>query len=427
MMIAGAARGARAMRPARLAAIAGTGLPRRLAAGRCREIQDRQQPAGRGQSRGGRRGAFSVGRQGRGLDPQQVVTAGGQRELRRQLDVRRSDAAGARRRRCARAAARSRPRTSQHRAVDFARQHGAESTPFAEAARTAPRRDGGRGLRRRRDDAAIVKWNLRNASRIVRRLTDGTPRPATGCGAGAHAEPTQYAERHAGNTANPLDTGITMPLLSPSPCAARGHRRRGTSLRCSSSLPPGAQARQSLPAGGAVATPSRAAASGAWRRPTTSSTASSALRRGTWEGTVKADLRASLERQHRPTPSRCRSLYDPYEGRRYEKLLEVFWRNVDPTVTGPPVLRRRHAVPHGDLRAHRRAARGRREVKAQLATTKPFKDPIVTPVVAATRVLAGGGLSPGLLHRIRPRYSYPRYRTGCGRDRASSHCGERDH
>ena len=40
----------------------------------------------------------------------------------------------------------------------------------------------------------------------------------------------------------------------------------------------------------------------------------------------------------------------------YEKLLEHFWRNIDPDHQGPPVLRPRLALPHRDLRPRRRSS-----------------------------------------------------------------------
>ena len=63
-----------------------------------------------------------------------------------------------------------------------------------------------------------------------------------------------------------------------------------------------------------------------------------------------------------------------------------------------PVLRRRHAVPLGDLLPRRGADSALAEAsKAALEQSKRFKQPIVTEIVPAGDVLPGRGLPPGLL------------------------------
>jgi methionine-S-sulfoxide reductase len=84
-------------------------------------------------------------------------------------------------------------------------------------------------------------------------------------------------------------------------------------------------------------------------------------------------------------------VYDPAKVS-YDKLLEVYWHNVDPTVKD-----RQFCDVGSQYRTtifvHTEEQRQLAEKsKALLAMTKPFKDPIVTPVVLPRR-----GVPPGLL------------------------------
>jgi peptide-methionine (S)-S-oxide reductase len=106
-------------------------------------------------------------------------------------------------------------------------------------------------------------------------------------------------------------------------------------------------------------------------------------------------------------------LYDPKKVS-YEKLLDVFWKNIDPTVKDRQFCdvgtQYRTAIfVHSD--EQRTAAE---KSKAALATTKPFKDPIVTPVVAATEFWPAEDYHQDYYVKNPTRYTY--YRTGCGRD-----------
>jgi peptide-methionine (S)-S-oxide reductase len=106
-------------------------------------------------------------------------------------------------------------------------------------------------------------------------------------------------------------------------------------------------------------------------------------------------------------------VYDPKKVS-YEKLLEVFWKNIDPTVKDRQFCDvgtqyRTSIFVHGD---EQRAAA--EKSKALLATNKPFKDPIVTPVVAATEFWPAEDYHQDYYIKNPTRYNY--YRTGCGRD-----------
>jgi peptide-methionine (S)-S-oxide reductase len=98
----------------------------------------------------------------------------------------------------------------------------------------------------------------------------------------------------------------------------------------------------------------------------------------------------------------------------YEKLLDVYWRSIDPTVVnrqfcdvGSPY--RTAIFVHDE--AQRRAAAAS---KAALERTKPFPQPIVTPIEAATTFYAAEEYHQDYYLKNPIRYRY--YRSGCGRD-----------
>jgi peptide-methionine (S)-S-oxide reductase len=106
-------------------------------------------------------------------------------------------------------------------------------------------------------------------------------------------------------------------------------------------------------------------------------------------------------------------VYDPAKVK-YEKLLEVFWRNIDPTVkdrqfcdTGTQY--RTTIFVHTE--DQKKLAENS---KALLQMTKPFKDPIVTPIAAATDFWPAEDYHQDYYIKNPVRYTY--YRTGCGRD-----------
>ncbi len=106
-------------------------------------------------------------------------------------------------------------------------------------------------------------------------------------------------------------------------------------------------------------------------------------------------------------------VYDPAKVK-YEKLLEVFWRNIDPTVTNRQFCDvgsqyRSSIFTHT---AEQKALADKS--KALLQMTKPFKDPIVTPVLVATDFWPAEEYHQDYYVKNPVRYTY--YRTGCGRD-----------
>ena len=105
--------------------------------------------------------------------------------------------------------------------------------------------------------------------------------------------------------------------------------------------------------------------------------------------------------------------YDPAKVS-YAKLLEVFWKNIDPTVKDRQFCDvgsqyRSGIFVHGD--DQRKSAEAS---KSEVERTKPFKDAIVTPIIAATDFWPAEEYHQDYYKKNPVRYKY--YRTGCGRD-----------
>jgi peptide-methionine (S)-S-oxide reductase len=106
-------------------------------------------------------------------------------------------------------------------------------------------------------------------------------------------------------------------------------------------------------------------------------------------------------------------VYDPAKVS-YEKLLEVFWVNIDPTTKDRQFCdggsQYRTAIFYHD-EAQRKAAEAS---KAALDKSKPFAEPIVTQIVMA------GAFTPAEDYHqdyyVKNPVRYKLYRTGCGRD-----------
>ena len=108
-----------------------------------------------------------------------------------------------------------------------------------------------------------------------------------------------------------------------------------------------------------------------------------------------------------------RIIYDPRRVT-YQRLLEVFWRNVDPTTrdrqfcdTGTPY---RSAIFHHDPEQRRLAEASR----AALETSKPFKDPIVTEIVPVGEFWPAEEEHQD--YYLKNGFRYELYRLLCGRD-----------
>lgn len=106
-------------------------------------------------------------------------------------------------------------------------------------------------------------------------------------------------------------------------------------------------------------------------------------------------------------------LYDPKKIS-YEKLLDVFWRNIDPTAAdhqfcdyGDPY--RSEIFHHND--DQRRLAE---QSKAAIERSKPFKEPIVTKITPATTFYRAEEYHQDYYKKNPIRYKF--YRHNCGRD-----------
>ena len=105
-------------------------------------------------------------------------------------------------------------------------------------------------------------------------------------------------------------------------------------------------------------------------------------------------------------------IYDPAQIT-YEQLLDVFWRNVDPTVVDRQFCdfgdQYRTAIfVHGDEQMRLAEAS-----KKALEEIKPFPDPIVTPIVAASTFYPAEDYHQDYYKRNPVRYKF--YKWNCGR------------
>lgn len=99
----------------------------------------------------------------------------------------------------------------------------------------------------------------------------------------------------------------------------------------------------------------------------------------------------------------------------YSRLLEIFWHNIDPTVTNRQFCdvgsQYRSAVFYHSEEQRRAALQS----KAALETNKPFKGPVVTEITQAGVFYPAEEYHQHYYKKNPLRYAY--YRNGCGRDR----------
>jgi peptide-methionine (S)-S-oxide reductase len=107
-------------------------------------------------------------------------------------------------------------------------------------------------------------------------------------------------------------------------------------------------------------------------------------------------------------------VYDPRRVS-YERLIEVFWRNVDPTDALGQFCDRGSQYRTGVYYADDEQRRIAEQSKAALMEKRPFKETIVTPIVAASTFYPAEEYHQDYYRKNPIRYKY--YRNGCGRDR----------
>ena len=106
-------------------------------------------------------------------------------------------------------------------------------------------------------------------------------------------------------------------------------------------------------------------------------------------------------------------IYDPKKVS-YEKLLDTFWHNIDPTVRDRQFCdvgtQYRTAIFVHSEEQRRIAERSR----AELQKIKPFRQDIVTPIVPAGAFYPAEAYHQDFYKKNPIRYKF--YRDGCGRD-----------
>jgi len=106
-------------------------------------------------------------------------------------------------------------------------------------------------------------------------------------------------------------------------------------------------------------------------------------------------------------------VYDPAKVS-YAKLLEVFWKNIDPTVKDRQFCDTGSQYRTGIFYHDEEQKKLAEASKLQLDKTKPFAAPIVTEIAAATTFYPAEDYHQDYYLKNPVRYNF--YRTGCGRD-----------
>jgi len=109
-----------------------------------------------------------------------------------------------------------------------------------------------------------------------------------------------------------------------------------------------------------------------------------------------------------------RVVFDP-QIVRYDDLLAVFWRNIDPTVSDQQFCDVGDQYRSGVFYHNEAQREAAERSRAEIEKTKPFADPIVTEITAATAFYPAEAYHQDYSKKNPLRYSY--YRKGCGRDR----------
>ena len=106
-------------------------------------------------------------------------------------------------------------------------------------------------------------------------------------------------------------------------------------------------------------------------------------------------------------------VYDPAKVT-YEKLLDVFWHNIDPTVKNKQFCDSGSQYRSGIFYLNETQKKAADASKAALDKSKPFKDPIVTEITAATTFYPAEDYHQD--YYVKNPVRYRLYRQGCGRD-----------
>jgi peptide-methionine (S)-S-oxide reductase len=118
-------------------------------------------------------------------------------------------------------------------------------------------------------------------------------------------------------------------------------------------------------------------------------------------------------------------LYDPAKVS-YERLLEVFWLNIDPTTPNAQFCDHGSQYRSGIFYHNERQRRAAQASRVQIERSKRFKDPVVTEITSATTFYPAESYHQDYYKKNPLRYKF--YRTSCGRDsRLEELWGKRPH
>jgi peptide-methionine (S)-S-oxide reductase len=106
-------------------------------------------------------------------------------------------------------------------------------------------------------------------------------------------------------------------------------------------------------------------------------------------------------------------VYDPKKVS-YEKLLEVFWVNIDPTVKDRQFCDSGSQYRTGIFYADEAQRKAAEASKAAIQKSKPFKEAVVTPIEMAGAFYPAEDYHQDYYKKNPVRYKF--YRNGCGRD-----------
>jgi len=125
------------------------------------------------------------------------------------------------------------------------------------------------------------------------------------------------------------------------------------------------------------------------------------------------DMQDPTYRNHGQHVEVAKIVFDP-QVISYEELLDYYWRHVDPTDDGGQFCDRGHAYMTAIYATPEQMAAARLS-KEKIKMTKPFNDPIVTPVLPAKTFWDAEDYHQDYYKKNPLKYKY--YRNGCGRDK----------
>jgi peptide-methionine (S)-S-oxide reductase len=99
----------------------------------------------------------------------------------------------------------------------------------------------------------------------------------------------------------------------------------------------------------------------------------------------------------------------------YDKLLMVYWHNIDPTVKDRQFCDSGHQYRSAIFYHNEEQRRLALQSKAALEKSKPFREPVVTEITAAGPFYPAEEYHQHYYKKNPLRYNF--YRTGCGRDK----------